>query len=60
MYNCEDEMIASGIYTGGNRDPANPDYWKRAIKQTEQTQIVGDDIPPVEGSSISGAERALG
>ncbi len=25
----------------------NPDYWK-AIKQAEKTQIVEDDIPPVE------------
>jgi hypothetical protein len=39
IHNCEDEMISPGI---------NPDYWKRAIKQAEKTQIVSDDIPPVE------------
>jgi hypothetical protein len=36
----------------------NPDYWK-AIKQAEKTQIVEDDIPPVEVSSISRAGREL-
>jgi len=32
-------MISPGI---------NPQYWKRAMRQAEKMQIVGEDIPPVE------------